>query len=70
MQRNKLATDETDAVWGATAIGRVINRTARQTFHLLESGSLPARKVGRSWVASRRKLRDLVEGVGDDEVAA
>jgi hypothetical protein len=68
MQGNKAATDEPDAVWGATAIGRVINRSARQTFHLLESGALPARKVGKSWVASRRKLRELVEGA--DEVAA
>lgn len=66
MQGNKVATDEPDAVWGASAIGRVINRSAKQTFHLLESGSLPARKVGGSWVASRRRLRELIEG-GDNE---
>lgn len=70
MTENKATTLTPDAVWGAVEIGKEINRSARQTFHLLESGALPARKVGKSWVASRRKLRALVEGAGDNEVAA
>lgn len=33
--------------WGAAAIGKRINRTARQVYHLYEQGALPgARKVG------------------------
>ena len=46
-----------DLVWGAVAIGRVIDRKPRQTFFLLESGQLPARKCGGRWCASREALR-------------
>ena len=54
----KPENDETlDLVWGAKAIGELIQKPARQTFYLLENGALPARKVGSQWVASRSKLR-------------
>jgi len=57
----KRATDEpdhaSDLVWGGEGIGRAINRTARQAFHLLEDGLLPAKKVGGQWCASRAALR-------------
>jgi hypothetical protein len=43
-------------VWGAAEIGRIIGRTERQCFHLLERGLLPARLVGRRWVSTREKL--------------
>jgi hypothetical protein len=56
--------DESDIVWGAEAIGQVIGRKPRQAFHLLESGCLPAKKLGGRWCASRRKLIEAV--VGDD----
>lgn len=46
-----------DLVWGAAEIGKEINRKPRQTFYMLESGLLPARKVGNQWVAERGKLR-------------
>ncbi|MBX9456161.1 MAG: DNA-binding protein [Rhizobium sp.] len=45
-----------ELIWGACEIGRLIGRTQRQTFHLLESGELPARKVGGRWVVERGKL--------------
>jgi hypothetical protein len=51
--------DDPDYLWGCAAIAAVIERNKRQTFHLLESGSLPARKVGATWVAKRAELRDL-----------
>jgi hypothetical protein len=54
----------TDLVWGCAAIGRVINRTGRQTYHMLERGLLPAKKIGARWVASRRKLLEAVVGEG------
>lgn len=38
-------------VWGAEAIGNALGLSARQAFHLLESGKLPAKKVGNRWVA-------------------
>ncbi len=46
-----------DLIWGATAIAREINVTPRQAFYMLESGHLPARKVGARWCASRQALR-------------
>ncbi|TPM34118.1 DNA-binding protein [Mesorhizobium sp. B2-2-2] len=46
-----------DLVWGAANIGKEINQKARQTFHMLEAGLLPAKKVGNRWVAERGKLR-------------
>jgi len=45
-----------DILWGAQAIAAVIRASERQTFHLLESGTLPAKKIGGRWVASRKKL--------------
>ena len=46
-----------DLVWGCAAIAKVIGRTERATFHMLESGDIPARKVGsKRWVASRKAL--------------
>ena len=48
-----------DFVWGTRAIGREINRTERQTYHLLSRGSIKcARKIkGGGWVAHRGSLR-------------
>lgn len=47
---------EIDLVWGAANIAELIQRTPRVTFHLLETGQLPAKKVGGRWVAERNKL--------------
>jgi hypothetical protein len=54
--------EKSDVLWGASAIGRAIGKPRRATFHLLESGHLPARKIGRQWVASRRRLLRAVTG--------
>jgi hypothetical protein len=51
-----------DLVWGGEEIGRAINRTGRQAFHLLENGLLPAKKVGGQWCASRAALRRALIG--------
>jgi hypothetical protein len=45
-----------DLVWGAASIAKVIGHTTRATFHMLEAGELPARQIGRRWVASRKAL--------------
>lgn len=46
-----------DFVWGADAIGKVIGRNARQVHHLLNSGQLKcAKRLGGRWVASRAAL--------------
>lgn len=54
--------DPLDLIWGAEAIAKAIHRTRRQTFHLLETGQLPARKSGGQWVVSRRRLQQYFEG--------
>jgi len=49
-------SDEINLVWGGAEIAKLIKRTPRQTFHMLESGQLPAKKIGERWVAERGKL--------------
>lgn len=51
-----------DLVWGAQNIARLIGKTTRATFHLLEREQIPARKIGNQWVASRKKLQLHFEG--------
>jgi len=48
-----------DLVWGGEEISKVIGRTTRVTFSLLEKGEIPAKKVGGRWVARRQKLIDF-----------
>jgi hypothetical protein len=57
-----IESEAPDLVWGCAAIAAVIHRNQRQTFYLLESGRLPARKVGRLWAASRKKLLAAITG--------
>ncbi len=49
-------------LWGAKAIGDELGLPERKAFYLLEKGLLPARKIGRIWVSTRKQLRALVEG--------
>ena len=51
---------EREPVWGAAAIGAVIKKNRRQTFWLLQTGKLPARKVGAQWVSERQALLNFV----------
>lgn len=52
------AGDKLDLLWGCKAIAEAIGRTERATYHMLESGALPARQTGGRWVASRKKLEE------------
>ena len=49
-------TGSINLVWGAAEIAKLIGRSQRATFHMLDSGELPAKKVGGRWVAERGKL--------------
>lgn len=51
-----------EVVWGCAEIAKVIGRSTRATFHMLEKGELPARKVGKRWVAERGKLLRFLIG--------
>ncbi|TGS95280.1 DNA-binding protein [Mesorhizobium sp. M2D.F.Ca.ET.171.01.1.1] len=57
MNSTNLPDSELDLIWGADAIARALNLNTKQTFYALESGKLPARKVGKRWVTSRQALR-------------
>ena len=48
-----------DLIWGAEAISKEIGRNKRMTYWALETGKLPATKIGSQWVTSRRKLREV-----------
>lgn len=49
-------TEQIPLLWGVKAIAAEIQRTPRQTHYMLESGHLPAKKVGGRWCANRADL--------------
>ena len=58
-----------DILWGAKALSEEIGLTERQTFHLLETGQLPAKKVGGRWCSTRTVLRGFFNPLPSNEVA-
>ena len=57
----ELDPDDPDRLlWGARAIGQVLNRTTSQAFRMLEQGRLPAKKIGKIWVSTPRQLRGVL----------
>jgi hypothetical protein len=58
-----------DLLWGVKPISEEINRSERQTFHLLENGRLPAKKIGGRWCASRIRLRRHFAGLWSGRIA-
>ena len=50
------ATLDDDLIWEVNPIAKEIGRTRRQTHYLLETGKLPACKIGGRWCASRSAL--------------
>lgn len=51
------ARGELDLIWGVAEISKLIGRTERQTYHMIQSGHLPVvKQVGERYVASRAKL--------------
>ena len=53
-----MSNDKLDLIWGAEAIALAISVPVRRAFYLLETGALPAKKVGGRWVVERSKLHD------------
>lgn len=58
-------SDPLDLIWGCAEIGRVIGKSAKAVFYMCEAGELPVKQVGRRWVASRRKLQEHFEDLGE-----
>lgn len=48
-------------IWGADNIAKRISRTKQQTYYLLASGKLPARKIGDQWAISEKRLREFFD---------
>jgi hypothetical protein len=53
VQSRGMSMDDCDILWGAPAIAAAIGKSTRATYHLLEHGRLPAKKIGGQWVMSR-----------------
>jgi len=51
-------------VWGVKAIADVLNLSPRATYHLLETGRIPARKHGRKWASTVESLEQLFAEIG------
>ena len=59
-QDSKFASDpNSQFVWGAEAIGAVINQPPRSVYSLAAAGRIPVRRVGGKLVGVREDLRDL-----------
>ncbi len=55
--------DDHKLLWGTETIGTEIDRTPRQTNHLLVTGSLKgAVKIGGRWCITRGRLRENFRG--------
>lgn len=57
---------DSNILWGAEAIAQFLGTSTAATFHLLEGGKIPARRVGRRWAADRDTLRRFF--AGEDKV--
>jgi len=51
-----------DLLWGCAAIAAELGVTQRRCFYMLESRTIPARKIGSTWCGSRRELREHFSG--------
>jgi hypothetical protein len=64
-----------DLLWGADAITRFVNelsatkRTRKQVYNLIAKKHLPARHIGSQLLASKKKIRDHLEGLLDGAIA-
>jgi hypothetical protein len=51
-----------DIIWTAARIAREVGLDRGAAYRLLSHGLLPAKRVGRKWVASRDQLRRALTG--------
>jgi hypothetical protein len=56
-------------IWGAKAIAPEIGKNKQQTFRLLEAGLIPATKINKQWVTTRRRLRRFFDGASSSVAA-
>lgn len=56
---NEQTSEPLDLIWGASAIAAALKTNERKVYFLLENGLLPARKIGRQWVARRSAIEAM-----------
>ncbi len=49
-----------DLLYGARKIGAFLGISARKTYYLLETGALPAFKLGKQWCARKSSLLEFI----------
>ena len=54
-----MSEQDSKFVWGAEAIGEVINQSPRSVYSLAAAKRIPVRRVGGKLVGVRDELRDL-----------
>ena len=64
---DQTSDDGGDFLWGCKAIAAFIDRTPRQTFHLLEAKKLPAGKIGPNWIATKSALTKYIHRIARGE---
>jgi hypothetical protein len=60
-------SDLDDLLWSVDQIAAFIKRKPRQTYYLIHTKQIPAKKIGAAWVACRSKLRARL--LGEEEAA-
>jgi hypothetical protein len=69
------SVEREDLLWGADAITRFVNelsatkRTRKQVYNLIAKKHLPARHIGSQLLASKKKIRDHLEGLLDGAIS-
>ncbi|WP_033051260.1 helix-turn-helix domain-containing protein [Sinorhizobium medicae] len=63
MTLNEEPKENLELIWGATEIAKLIGRSPRATFYMLDNGEIPAKKVGGRWVVERSKLIAFFKGI-------
>jgi hypothetical protein len=56
-----------DLLRGVPAISKFLGEDERRTYYILETGQLPAGKIGQQWVASKRVLRERIAKIVSGE---
>lgn len=54
--------DRPKLLWGTAAVAKSLGVSKRTAAHLLEAGHVPARKVGKKWVAEEGRVLTAVLG--------
>ncbi|MDH3668007.1 MAG: helix-turn-helix domain-containing protein [Paracoccaceae bacterium] len=55
-----MASENGDFIHGADGLAEYLGVSTRRSFYLLESGQIPAAKIGRRWVTRASAIDDYI----------